>query len=403
MPRTTEVAESKLEKLVGKLKAYVKEHKARPFQPRPKGSKLRVFSDCAGISAEIALTLLGLKQFFTIVGGSEIDEVKRCLIGVVHETCRTSCKSESFATDIFQRDPKDSPGADIYLAGFPCPAFSKMGRRFGLRDSKKRGIPLVAGLRYIAYHKPPVVLLEQVTGFLEKKHWLAQKMLRKTFAACGYTVRAKVLQTCDHGLPQSRPRLWVVALRNPIAEFRFPKAWGKCPPIESILDVGKVGDEVLDLSKFGPSTATEKLRTGYWILDVASSARFTSIPKHRVSPCLTRSRCKARGYYVPRLARRLSVEEFSQLQGIPVSICRNMVRKLLAEHANDKRFTQARCENEVAAAFGDGMSLNVLQRVLSRALAASGLWPSQVTRTDFWASPTAFKDVDHTFQGEAAK
>ena len=80
---------------MGKLKAYVKEHKARPFQPRPKGSKLRVFSDCAGISAE-ALTLLGLKQFFTIVGGSEIDEVKRCLIGVVHETCRTSCKSESF-------------------------------------------------------------------------------------------------------------------------------------------------------------------------------------------------------------------------------------------------------------------------------------------------------------------
>ena len=225
---------------MGKLKAYVKEHKARPFQPRPKGSKLRVFSDCAGISAEtIALTLLGLKQFFTIVGGSEIDEVKRCLIGVVHETCRTSCKSESFATDIFQRDPKDSPGADIYLAGFPCPAFSKMGRRFGLRDSKKRGIPLVAGLRYIAYHKPPIVLLEQVTGFLEKKHWLAQKMLRKTFAACGYTVRAKVLQTCDHGLPQSRPRLWVVPLRNPIAEFRFPKALGKCLIIESILDVGK--------------------------------------------------------------------------------------------------------------------------------------------------------------------
>jgi hypothetical protein len=229
-------------------------------------------------------------------------------------------------------------------------------------------------------------LLEQVTGFLEKKHWLAQKMLRKTFAACGYTVRAKVLQTCDHGLPQSRPRLWVVALRNPIAEFRFPKALGKCLIIESILDVGKVGDEVLDLGKFGPSTATEKLRTGYWILDVASSARFTSIPKRPVSPCLTRSRCKAGGYYVPRLARRLSVEEFSQLQGIPVSICRNMVRKLLAEHANDKRFTQARCENEVAAAFGDGMSLNVLQRVLSRALAASGLWPSQVTRTDFWAS-----------------
>lgn len=224
MPRTTEVAQSKLEKLVGKLKAYVKEHKARPFQPRPKGSKLRVFSDCAGISAEtIALTLLGLKQFFTIVGGSEIDEVKRCLIGVVHETCRTSCKSESFATDIFQRDPKDSPGADIYLAGFPCPAFSKMGRRFGLRDSKKRGIPLVAGLRYIAYHKPPIVLLEQVTGFLEKKHWLAQKMLRKTFAACGLQKSCRLATTA---CPKADPVFGSWPCEIPLPNSGFPRPWG---------------------------------------------------------------------------------------------------------------------------------------------------------------------------------
>ena len=48
----------------------------------------------------------------------KLTKVKRCLIGVVHETCRTSCKSESFAKDIFQRDPKDCPAADIYLAFF---------------------------------------------------------------------------------------------------------------------------------------------------------------------------------------------------------------------------------------------------------------------------------------------
>lgn len=86
----------------------------------------------------------------------------------------TSSSSEIVAKNIFHRDPKDCEPSDIYIAGFPCPAYSKLGRRFGLRDSKKRGIPMVAGLRYIAFHKPPVVILEQVTGFLEQKHWLAQ-------------------------------------------------------------------------------------------------------------------------------------------------------------------------------------------------------------------------------------
>ena len=167
------------------------------------------FSDCAGIRAEtIALTLLGLKQFFTIVGGSEIDEVKRCLIGVVHETCRTSCKSESFATDIFQRDPKDSPGADIYLAGFPCPAFSKMGRRFGLRDSKKRGIPLVAGLRYIAYHKPP------------------RRCFAKHLLLAGTRSVQKSCRLATTACPKADPVFGSWPCEIPLPNSGFPRPWG---------------------------------------------------------------------------------------------------------------------------------------------------------------------------------
>ena len=404
MPPTREVEKDKLIKLVEKLKAFVKEHKDRPFQRRPAGSKLRFFSDCAGISPEtIAMTLLGLKNHFTVVGGSENDDSKRLLADAVHDACLTRSRSDVFAKDIFKRDPRDCSPADIYLAGFPCPAYSKLGRRFGLRDSKKRGIPMVAGLRYIVYHKPPVVLLEQVTGFLEKKHKLAQKMLRKTFAACGYIVRAKILQTAEHGLPQSRPRLWVVALRKPASEFRFPKALKHCPALESILDLTKVGDEILSLEKFGTDNETAKLRAGFWILDIASSARFTSIPKKRLCPCLTRSRCKNRGYYVPRLSRRVSVKELAHLQGVPETIYQHMRKKLLTEHASDKKWTETRCDNEVAAAFGDGMSINVLQRVLGRALVASGLWPSEVSKADFWASSTAFRDLDQTFRAESSK
>ena len=167
MPPTREVEKDKLTKPVEKLKACVKEHKDRPFKRRPAGSKLRLFSDCAGISPEtIAMTLLGLKNHFTIVGGSENDGSKRLLADVVHEACLTTSTSAVFAEDIFTT--RLLACRHLLLAGFPCPAYSKLGLRFGLRDSKKRGIPMVAGLRYIVYHKPPVVLLEQVPGFLEK-------------------------------------------------------------------------------------------------------------------------------------------------------------------------------------------------------------------------------------------
>lgn len=101
-----------------------------------------------------------------------------------------------------------------------------------------------------------------------------------------------------------------MVLRNFIVEFRFFKVLGKCFIIEFILDVGKVGDEVLDLGKFGLSIVIEKFRIGYWILDVVFFVRFISIFKRSVSFCFIRSRCKVGGYYVFRLVRRLLVEEF---------------------------------------------------------------------------------------------
>lgn len=105
-------------------------------------------------------------------------------------------------------------------------------------------------------------------------------MLRKTFAACGYTVRAKILQTAEHGLPQSRPRLWVVALRKPSSEFHFPKALNHCPALESILDLAKVGDEILSLEKFGTDNETAKLRAGFWILDIARLPDSQAFPRN---------------------------------------------------------------------------------------------------------------------------
>eukprot|EP00435_Cladocopium_sp_Y103_P064542 s501_g26.t1 len=368
MPKP-KVKVEKLQKIYEDMKAYVKRYKDEVPPDRPANSKLRVFSDCAGIGSEaIALNLLGLSQQVTLVGGSEADEKKRIMMETVHEKCLVETgPPEAFSKDIFKRQPENCPACDIYLAGYPCPAFSSLGNRFGLRDGKKRGLPMVAGLRYIVRKKPAIVVLEQVTGWLHKNHEKARTMLRKTLAACHYTTRIKVLNTSEHGLPQSRRRAYLVALRNPDSQFRFPKKLPWCPPLETCLNVNRTGEQRMDLQKFGSTSETSKVWEDYWVLDVGCSAKFSSIPNARAS----------------------------QKPGVPRPVCKAMLQTLNQEHAHMKRLDKARCETVVASALGDSMSVNVLMRVLQRAIVASGLWPSMVPmEEDFWKSRSAAADLN---------
>ena len=87
--------------------------------------------------------------------------------------------------------------------------------------------------------------------------------------------------------------------------------------------------------------------------------------KHKVSvccvcPCLTRSRLKVHpsGYYLPKLRRRLSAREAGRLQGWPLKL----LDKLLTRFG----------PQQVGGALGDGMSINVLSKVLLAALVAIG-------------------------------
>ena len=101
-----------------------------------------------------------------------------------------------------------------------------------------------------------------------------------------------------------------------------------------------------------------KLEMSWYCFDAGASKRFVSCLKDKC-PCLTRSR--AGGHYVPRLRRFLSVVEHGRLQGLPRSITQHMLQ---ACEGNERL---------VRAAMGDAMSLNVLMRVLSKALFSAGM------------------------------
>ena len=110
--------------------------------------------------------LLGLQKRVRPGMMSEVDENKVVLHQAVTEICGFKMQ-EQRATDMFLRKSEDMSPSDIYVAGYPCPSFSNLGKGNGVFD--RRGLVTLKGLEYIATHRPRVVILEQVKATLQKK------------------------------------------------------------------------------------------------------------------------------------------------------------------------------------------------------------------------------------------
>jgi DNA (cytosine-5)-methyltransferase 1 len=107
---------------------------------------------------------------------------------------------------------------DLLVGGPPCVAFSKSG--FWL-DWKRDGVDPAASLlqaytRVLAEAKPRYFILENVYAltFNNKASRPAYERLLQEIEAAGYRYRAKVLHAADYGVPQARPRLFIVGARG---------------------------------------------------------------------------------------------------------------------------------------------------------------------------------------------
>ena len=65
--------------------------------------------------------------------------------------------------DITQIEADEIPTHDIICAGFPCQAFSISGKQRGFEDT--RGTLFFDVVRIASYHKPKVMILENVKNF----------------------------------------------------------------------------------------------------------------------------------------------------------------------------------------------------------------------------------------------
>ncbi len=110
---------------------------------------------------------------------------------------------------------------DVLLAGFPCQAFSIMGKMKGFEDT--RGTLFFEVASILKRHRPKAFLLENVKQLTTHDHGRTFQTILATLDELGYSYKWAVLNALDFGLPQKRERVIIVGFREKelIEEFDF--------------------------------------------------------------------------------------------------------------------------------------------------------------------------------------
>lgn len=123
--------------------------------------------------------------------------------------------------DINTIELNEIPNHDILIAGFPCQPFSIMGNEKGFDDH--RGSLFFRICEIIKFHKPEVVVLENVGRLLKHKKGQSFKIIENELKSLGYQVFYKILDSSDYGVPQTRNRLFIVCFKNNNVNFDYPE------------------------------------------------------------------------------------------------------------------------------------------------------------------------------------
>lgn len=159
----------------------------------------------------------GIRLGFESVGGhcvfsSEFDE----------DACKTyeANFGEHPAGDITKIDAKCIPNFDILLGGFPCQAFSIIGKREGFAN-ETCGTLFFDIERILHEKRPPAFMLENVRNLTAHDGGNTFRIIKAHLENLGYHVYVKVLNALDYGVPQKRERIIIVGFLDDV-KFSFP-------------------------------------------------------------------------------------------------------------------------------------------------------------------------------------
>lgn len=122
--------------------------------------------------------------------------------------------------DLNNFDATEYVGVDLLAGGLPCPPFSIAGKQLGADDERNL---FPAAIRIVDETRPRAVLIENVRGFLDAVFEDYRTSIKSQLRKLGYETHWRLLNAADYGVPQLRPRVVIVALRDDIKDgFEWP-------------------------------------------------------------------------------------------------------------------------------------------------------------------------------------
>jgi len=166
-------------------------------------------------------------------------------------------RSGNFVGDITKVDEKKVPDFDIITGGFPCQPFSQAGFKKGFNEA--RGTLFFDVVRLMKEKQPKAFFLENVRGLYSHDGGKTFATIKRIIEEdLGYSFHAKIVKASDFGMPQHRPRLFMVGFKDGY-DFEWPEpeeglrytmsdVWGgKCDKeIGFTLRVGGRGSSITD-------------------------------------------------------------------------------------------------------------------------------------------------------------
>jgi DNA (cytosine-5)-methyltransferase 1 len=182
---------------------------------RPKAT-INIGTTFSGIGAiEHAFQRLNLDHEILFAGDID-DHVKRSYFA------NYEIGHQHWHSDIHDFSAKKYKGkVDLLVGGSPCQAFSMVGKRLGLEDT--RGTLFYEFARIVKESQPKVFIYENVRGLTNHDGGRTWQVVKDVFHDLGYMIHFELLNSKDYGIPQHRERIFVVGFRDHDVNFTFPR------------------------------------------------------------------------------------------------------------------------------------------------------------------------------------
>jgi DNA (cytosine-5)-methyltransferase 1 len=193
--------------------------------------------------------------------------------------------NNQFASDITQVDPYKIEDFRLLCAGFPCQPFSQAGKKLGFEDIRGTMFSHIGEI--IRVKRPESIFLENVNFIKNHDNGETFKEIRRVLEKkLRYRMHYFDVRASDHGLPQHRPRVFMIGFRDHDIEFSPPKK----KPLRLTMSKVLGGEVDRDIG-------------------------FTLRVGGKNSPISDRRNWD--GYVVDGVERRLTIEEAKRMQGFP--------------------------------------------------------------------------------------